>query len=97
MPEYLRVATFDADEHALEALVREIESTDGPPEGVPAKSMVVLADRPGRRVRIAVRFASEEDLRAGSETLDAMEPPPDAAMRRTDVEVFEVVLERHAS
>jgi hypothetical protein len=96
MPEYVRVATFDADETALEMLRKEIESTGGPPEGVPAKAVTVLADRAAGKVRVVARFGSEDDLRKGSETLDAMNPPPDANMRRTAVETYEVVLERRA-
>jgi hypothetical protein len=42
-----------------------------------------------------VRFDSEENLRTGSETLEGMEPPPDANMRRIAVEKFEVLLDRH--
>ena len=94
MPEYVRVATFEADNNALDAIVKEISSSEGPPPEIPGKSIMVLADRAGGKVRIVVRFGSEEDLRKGSEALDAMEPPPDANMRRVSVESFEVVLER---
>ncbi len=45
MPEYARVVTFDADDAALDAIVSEISSGDGPPEGVNAKRITVLADR----------------------------------------------------
>jgi hypothetical protein len=96
MPEYVRVATFDADEGAIETLRKEIESTGGAPEGVPATGVTVLADRAGGKIRIVARFGSEEDLRKGSETLDAMNPPADVNMRRTSVETYEVVLERRA-
>jgi hypothetical protein len=96
MPEYVRVATFEADEAALDAMVSEINSHSGPPEGVPAKTITVLADRSAGKVRIVVRFGSEEDLRKGSAVLDAMNPPPDTAMRRVSVESYEVVLDRKA-
>jgi hypothetical protein len=96
MPEYVRVATFEADEGALDAMVKEINSHSGPPEGVPSKSITVLADRPSGKVRIVARFGSEEDLRQGSAVLDAMSPPPDTKMRRVSVESYEVVLERQA-
>jgi hypothetical protein len=96
MPDYIRVATFEADGAALDAIVREIESAEGPPPDVPAKAITVLADRAGGKVRIVVRFGSEEDLRKGSATLEAMQPPAGANMRRISVEVYEVVLERQA-
>lgn len=95
MPEYLRVATFEAGAEAIDTIVREIGGSDGPPEGVPAIGIRVLADRSKDKLMIAVRFASEDDLRRGSATLDAMSPPAGAQMRRTSVDVYEVVLERN--
>ncbi len=96
MPEYVRVANFDADEGALEQLVDAINAESGAPEGVPATSITVLADRSAGKLRTVVRFGSEEDLRTGAATLDAMTPPADSNMRRTSVEQWEVVLERKA-
>ena len=95
MPDYVRVATFEADEAALDEMVSQINA-ESAPEGVPAKTITVLADRSGGKVRIVVRFGSEEDLRTGSAVLDAMSPPADAAMRRVSVESYEVVLDRQA-
>ena len=63
MPEYIRVAAFDGDAASLDAMVKEINAHDGPPEGVPAKRMIVLADRAGGKILVGVRFGSEEDLR----------------------------------
>ena len=94
MAEYARVVTFDADEAALAALVSEINASDGAPEGVPATRITVLADRAAGKVVVAVRFASEEDLRIGSETLGAMNPPDAGSMRRVSVEAYEVVAEK---
>jgi hypothetical protein len=96
MAEYARVVTFDADDAALDALLSEINSADGPPEGVPAKRITVLADRSAGKVVVAVRFGSEEDLRKGAEALEAMSPPAAGSMRRVSVDVYEVVLERQA-
>jgi hypothetical protein len=96
MPEYVRVAEFEVDEAGLDAMVSGISAESGPPEGVPGKAITVLADRSAGKVRIAVRFGSEEDLRTGSAALDAMSPPPGANVRRVSVEEFEVVLEREA-
>jgi hypothetical protein len=96
MSEWVRVATFEADNDAVEMMVKEISSAEGPPPGIPAKSILVLADRENGRARVVVRFDSEENLRTGSATLDGMEPPADANVRRISVETFEVVLERQA-
>jgi hypothetical protein len=97
MSDWVRVATFEADKDAVAAMVKEISSAEGPPPNIPAKSIMVLADRENGTARIVVRFDSEENLRTGSEALDAMEPPPEASMRRISVEKFEVLLERQAT
>ena len=97
MPEYVRVAEFEADEAALDAMISAISEESGPPEGVPGKSVIVLADRSAGKIRVAVRFGSEEDLRKGSAALDAMSPPEDVNVRRVSVDHFEVVLERQTT
>lgn len=96
MPEYARVVTFDANDEALDAMLQEINSTDGPPEGVPAKRITVLADRAAGKVVVAVRFASEEDLKKGHEAFEAMSPPSDGGLRRVSVDAYEVILDREA-
>ena len=96
MSDWVRVATFEADEAAARRIVEEINNKPGPPPGIPAKSIMVGHDRENNHVRVVVRFDSEENLRTGSATLEGMEPPPEANMRRISVEKFEVLLERHA-
>jgi len=96
MAEYARVVTFDADDVALEALLSEINATDGPPPGIPAKRITVLADRSASKVVVAVRFGSEEDLRKGAEAFEAMSPPAVGSIRRVSVDSYEVVLEQEA-
>jgi hypothetical protein len=96
MSDWVRVATFEGDEAAARAIVDEINKADGPPPGIPAKSIMVNLDRENNHVRVVVRFGSEEDLQTGSATLDGMEPPPDASMKRISVEKLEVLLERQA-
>jgi hypothetical protein len=96
MAEFARVVTFDADEAALEAMLNEINSAAGPPEGVPAKRITVLADRAAGKIVVAVRFGSEEDLRKGAEVFEAMSPPDAGSIRRVSVDSYEVVLERDA-
>jgi hypothetical protein len=96
VPEFARVVTFDADSAALDALVNEINSAGAPPPGVPAKRITVLTDRANGKVMVAIRFGSEEDLRTGAATLEGMNPPSDANMRRVSVDAYEVVLEMDA-
>ena len=96
MSEYSRVVTFEADSAAIDALVAEIESADGPPPGVNAKRITVLADRAGGTAVIAVRFPSEDDMKAGAAIFEAMSPPDGGTIRRVSVAQYEVVLERDA-
>ena len=96
MSDWVRVATFEGDENAAKAIVDEINKSDGPPPGIPAKSIMVGLDRENNHVRVVVRFDSKENLDTGSATLDGMEPPEDAGMRRISVEKLEVLLERQA-
>ncbi len=95
MSEYVRVATFDADDASLDALLKELNTQDRPPEGLPAKRITVLADRSAGKVLVVLRFGSEDDLRKGSEVMESMSPP-DTGMRRVSVDKYEVVLERQA-
>jgi hypothetical protein len=96
VPEFSRVVTFEADEAAINDMVQEINSAEGPPEGVNATRITLLADRAAGRIVVAVRFPSEEDLQKGAAVFEAMSPPSDSGVRRVSVDVYEVVLERDA-
>ena len=96
MPQFARVATFEFDDAALDALIERIRS-EGMPDGVPATGVTILADRAAGKVVVDVRFASEDDLQTGSATLDRMSPPDVGNRRRVSVETYEVVLERSAT
>ena len=69
----------------------------GPPAGIPATRITVLADRAAGQVVVSVRFASEEDLQKGSAAFEAMTPPASGNMRRVSVDVYEVLLDRTAT
>jgi hypothetical protein len=90
---YARIATFDVDSDSIDALLDEINASEGPPEGVPANAIAVLADRDAGKAVVITRFESEEDLRRGSETLEGM-TPPSGVMRRVSVGSYEILLER---
>jgi hypothetical protein len=94
MAEYVRVATFEADDAAIDALVGQIKDEGGAPEGVHARRITVLADRSAGKLLVGIRFGSEEDLRRGSEVLEGMSPPESSTIRRVAVDAYEVVLER---
>ena len=95
MAQFARVATFEFDDAALEALLGGLRSS-GIPEGLPAKRVTVLADRSTGKVIVAVRFGSEEDLKKGSAVLDAVTPSSAGTRRRISVEAYEVALELEA-
>ena len=95
MAQYSRVATFEFDDAALDALLERIRG-EGMPEGVPAQRVTVLADRSRGKVIVAIRFGSEADLEQGSATLDGMSPPETGTRRRVSVETFEIVLDMEA-
>ena len=90
---HARVATFEgssADE--IRRMAGEIRDRggSGPPEGVPSVGLLLLIQPDEGKVLTISLFDSEEDLRQGDETLNAMSPPDDADVRRTSVETYEV-------
>jgi hypothetical protein len=96
MSGYIRLVTFDADSAAIDAVVNEIQASDGPPPGVDASKIAVLADRSSGKLYIGTLFESEEALNAADEIFNAMTPPDDGSMRRTAVDKLEVLLVRSA-
>jgi hypothetical protein len=89
---FARVATFEGgDPSKIDEMVAQMKEEGGAPEGVPATGFLFLADRgSGKTLGIAL-FDTEEDLRKGSEALDAMSPPDAGAIgRRVSVETYEV-------
>ena len=97
MPEYARVVTFEIDEASSGRAGRTDQRVRRAAGDIPATRITVLADRAAGRVVVATRFGSEEDLRKGAATLEAMSPPEGGNVRRVSVDVYEVALERSAS
>jgi hypothetical protein len=93
---YTRVADFEADEEAIDKFVAMVKSDPTPPEGVPATGITVLANRADRHMRVVVFFDTEEALQAGNAILDQMNPPDDLTVRRTNVDLFEVLVQQQA-
>lgn len=96
---YARVVRWEgADAETLEQTAAEIRSRadDGPPEGVPAKGLLLLNDgESGRSLAISL-FETEEDYRQGDETLSAMNPPGGGMGKRVSVEKYEVAVQLEA-
>jgi hypothetical protein len=90
---YARVAVWEgAEAEQIRASAEGInaEAASGPPEGLPAKGLMLLIDPDGGRSMAISLFATEEDLRQGDKTLNAMSPPGDGMGQRTSVAMYEV-------
>lgn len=98
---YARVARWEgSDAESLERTASEIrnraESEGGPPEGVPAKGLLLLADKESGRSMAISLFETEDDYRKGDETLNSMSPPADGMGKRVGVEKYEVAVQLEA-
>ena len=91
---YARVARFEgAQGDALRQAADEInaQAASGPPEGLPAKGLLMLMDAESGTNLSVVLFETEEDLRKGDEFLNNMTPTAgDNAGKRVSVETYEV-------
>ena len=82
---HARVATFEGGEpEQVRQMVEEIKrrAESGPPEGVPAVGLLLLHRAEDGKVMNVSLFETEDDLRQGNETLNAMDPPVPGAMSR---------------
>jgi hypothetical protein len=83
-----RVVSFDGvSKDRMDELSREVEG--GPPEGLPAKEVVVLHDAEAEKSLVIIFFESEDDYQRGEEMLNAM-PADDTPGQRSAVTRYEV-------
>jgi hypothetical protein len=96
---YARVARWEgASAEALDqaaAGIRE-NAESGPPEGLPAKGLLLLQDKESGRSMAITLFESEEDYQQGDATLNSMSPPGEGLGARIGVEKYEVAVELEA-
>ena len=86
-----RVVMFDGvTRDRIQEMQSEMRDSQ-PPEGVPAKEIIVLHDPDAETSVVIVFFDSEEDYRQGDETLAAM-PAGDTPGQRTGVAKYEVAM-----
>jgi hypothetical protein len=87
----VRAVSFDgvsADRmREMEGEMRDSE----PPEGLPAKEIIVLHDAGAEKALVLVFFDSEEDYQRGDEVLSAM-PAGDTPGQRTGVTKYDVAV-----
>ena len=86
-----RVVSFDGvTKDRIEEMRGEMR--DGqPPEGLPAKEIIVLHDREGEKSLVILFFDSEDDYKRGDETLNAMSTD-DTPGERTSVTRYDVAI-----
>lgn len=92
---YARVVRWEggspeALEQSASQIRAESESGSGPPEGVPAKQILLLNDKDSGRSMAIMLFETEEDYAQGDATLNEMSPPGEGMGQRVGVEKYEV-------
>jgi hypothetical protein len=96
---YARVARWEGSSaEALDAAAAGIRENAeaGPPEGLPAKKLILLQDKESGRSMAITLFETEDDYRQGDETLNSMSPPGEGMGQRVGVEKYEVAIEMEA-
>jgi hypothetical protein len=84
-----RVVTFDGvSKERMAEMDREISEGE-PPEGLPAKEIIVLHDPEAEQSLVIVFFETEDDYARGDAVLSAM-PAGDTPGRRTSVRKYDV-------
>jgi hypothetical protein len=92
---YARVARWEGlDQEAIRQFAQMINSSDGPPEGVPSSGILVLSAADKGHSLVIGLFDTEDDLRTGDAALKAMDRPPDAKGDITSIEYYEVTADR---
>lgn len=90
---HVRVVRFtDVDPDRLEQRLSDIDQGDGPPEGVSATGIQILADADQRTAVVLQFFDSAEDMRSSEAAFDAMDPS-DTPGTRVSVDRCELKVE----
>jgi hypothetical protein len=85
---FARVVTFEGvGKDRIEEMRKDMDGD--PPEGLPAKEIIVLHDSDAEKAVVIVFFDNEDDYRKGDEVLNAM-PTGDTPGTRTSVAKYEV-------
>ena len=86
-----RVVSFDGvTRDRIQELDTEMRDSQ-PPEGLPAKEIIVLHDPDAEKSLVIVFFENEEDYRRGDEVLSAM-PAGDTPGQRSGVAKYDVAI-----
>ena len=86
-----RVVTFDGvSRDRMQEMQSEMRDSE-PPEGLPAKEVVVLHDADAEKSLVIVFFDSEDEYRQGDEVLSNMDTG-DTPGQRTSVTKYDVAM-----
>ena len=86
-----RVVSFDGvSSDRIREMEGEMQGSE-PPEGLPAKEIIVLHDPDAEKSVVIVFFDNEEDYRRGDEVLSAM-PAGDTPGKRSGVAKYDVAI-----
>ena len=86
-----RVVSFDG---VIKDRIEQMQGEMGdgePPEGLPAKEIIVLHDGEGEKALVILFFETEDDYRRGDEVLKAM-PAGDTPGQRASVTKYDVAV-----
>jgi hypothetical protein len=93
---YARVVRFtDVDPAHLAERLADIDASEGPPEGIPAKGLQILHDPEQRTAVVIQTFETANDMAAAEGPLNAMEPS-DTPGKRATVDRCEIKAEMTA-
>ena len=71
---HVRVVRFtDVDAGRLEALIAQIDESEGPPPGIPTTGMQILLDKDQGTAVVLQQFDSAEDMPTAEAAFDAMD------------------------
>lgn len=94
---FVRVVRFtDVDAERMEGLVARVDEADGPPPGVPATKLTILADGAQATAIVLQYFATQDDMETGAAVFAAMDAA-ETPGTRASVDMCELKLERQAS
>ncbi len=96
---HARVARWEGGApEAVRAFAERVnaDADSGPPEGIPAKGLLLLVDPDGGRSMAITLYETEADMRQADATFNQMSPGDDAVGRRAAVEFYEVGAEMQA-
>ena len=89
---YVRVASWEGvSPESISEAVQNVEGREGPPEGVPAKRLIILGNEEAGKLMMIPFFETEDDRATAHETLKNMTPP--GGLGAPSVDMLEVKVE----